>query len=495
MKTLVALSSSTHKLIRLLKNAVSLFSSGVADRVANFALTIVAVRVLSQYAFGGYTLIQALLMFGGLVVNFGIELVVVRTVSRDRFQARRVFGAAIVVMLMLALPAWGGIVALACLLRYPAEIQQLAMLAGVALPAMAVSQACVAILKALQRMEIFAVVSGSLSLITALLGIVALLNGLGLNTLVWLLVIKAIVDGAILLYVIHRKFVPLVLIWDVALLRLLLRQAAPIALLMMYSILLRRVDILLLGRLQTLNDVAVYGAVVRLSALLALVSASFVDALFPMLSSRWGDSRDASRRLYEKSLSFFSVLGFPIAFGTTILAVPILHLLFGETYVAGAVALALLGWAYLFSVIGGPVGSLLIIAADRLGRLILLAGLVVVLDVSLNLLLIPRFSYVGAATVTLLCSMANFGLRVYLIRDYFAYPIRLDRAVVRPALAALVMSGFLLLFPRMHLLLSVPVGVLIYLVTLTALGEFRRQQYHFLRETISSFRGKWVSEP
>jgi hypothetical protein len=51
------------------------------------------------------------------------------------------------------------------------------------------------------------------------------------------------------------------------------------------------------------------------------------------------------------------------------------------------------------------------------------------------------------------------------------------------------------LFPRMHLLLSVPVGVLIYLVTLTALGEFRRQQYHFLRETISSFRGKWVREP
>jgi hypothetical protein len=64
-------SSSTHELIKLSKNATALFSLGTMDRVANFVFTIVAVRVLSQYAFGSYTLIQALLMFGGLIVNFG----------------------------------------------------------------------------------------------------------------------------------------------------------------------------------------------------------------------------------------------------------------------------------------------------------------------------------------------------------------------------------------------------------------------------------------
>jgi O-antigen/teichoic acid export membrane protein len=486
METLVVPASSTRKLMKLSKNALSLFSLGMADRVARFLFTIVAVRALSQYAFGGYILIQTLLTFGGLLVNFGIDIVVVRMVSQYRSKAGRLLSAAIVTMLILALPAWGGIVGLAHLLRYPAEVRQLVLLAGGALPAMAVSQACIAILKALERMEIFALVSGALSLVAAFSGIVALLTGSGLSILVWLLVIRAVVDGAILLYVVHTRFVSLVLGWNIALLRLLLRCAAPIALLTMYSVLLRWVDILLLGRLRTLDDVAIYGAVVRLNDLLALIGASLVGALFPMLSARWEDSRAASWALFEKSLSVFSVLGFPVAFGTTILAAPVLRLLFGETYVPGALALALLGWTFFFNVIGGPVGSLLIIAADRLGRLILLVGLVVALNVGLNLLLLPRFSYGGAAAVALLCAMANFGLRVNLIRSYFARPIHLGKIVVRPALAALVMSGFLILFRRLHPLLSVPVGVLVYLVALTALGEFRQRQYHFLQETVNS---------
>lgn len=454
---------------RLLKNALSLLSLGVMDRAANLVLTVVATHVLSQSIFGAYMLIQALLMVGGLVIHFGLEFVVVRGVTQDRTQASRIFSVTVVAMSILALLSWGGIVAAASLLHHPPTVKRLVTVAGASLLGVALSQASVAMLKALERMEVFAAVKGLLSLLFSAAGITALLSGWGLNVLVTLLFARTLVGGVLLLVLVHRAFVPIVPIRDLGRLGLLFRQAAPIALLTVFSILLRQADVLLLGGLRPLREVALYGAATKIVASLVLVSDSFVGALFPRLSALWENSRRASRRLYERSVSLFSLFGFPIALGASVLGGSVLRWVFGETYGGGGVALALLGWAYLFKILGTPPSLLLIIAADRLRHLLLLAGSVVALNVSLNLLLIPRFGYPAAAGVTLLCAVVNAGVGFRMARHYFQPPVHLLRLIIRPALAALVMSGSLLLLSPWRPPLQILSGGLVYLIALIAL--------------------------
>jgi O-antigen/teichoic acid export membrane protein len=472
---------SARDVFKLLKIALSLLSLGLVERFAAMAFTVVAARHLGQYAFGAYSLIQTLLTVGGLVTGAGIEFVVVRVVSQNRAEAPRVFRAVLLLLLALVVPAWAAIIVTARLMGYPSEVWALVELGGAALIGMAVSQACVAMLKALERMEIFASTSGVLSILFSAAGIFAILGGRGLRVLVWLLIAKSVIDAAVLLYVTHARFVPIALRWDGAAVRSLLRHAAPVTLLVAFAILLRRLDLLIVGRLKGLNDVAVYAAAVRLTDFLTLMSASFVGALFPMLSARWGASREASRRLYEQSVAFFSVLGFPIAFGTTILAAPILELLFDQSYAEGSLALSLLAWSYLLTLVQGPAGLLLIIAADRLGKLNWIAALIVLGNVALNLILVPRFSYHGAAAAAVICSIATYAVRDYMVRHYFAEPIDVARIVVRPLVASIVMSAAMLGLGGADLFVRVAAGAVTYTATLATIGEFRNSRYDGVR--------------
>jgi O-antigen/teichoic acid export membrane protein len=478
-------------LFRLSKNAVSLMTVSLIDKLAGVLLFAIIARELSQVEFGMYSLVVTLFLLGGLLANFGLEYVIIRDVAKDRERARAMFNNCLLITLFFSGIAWPLIVGLAFLLNYPPEVITLVGFAGAMLIFMGLGQTAAAVLKAFERMEIFALIGSLKSVLGLVLGALALWLGGSVVALVVVLMITECLKAGALTWIVHRYFAPLVREYDKQTLLNIVKQAIPFALLMVYGILIRRVDLLLMGWLRPLDEVAIYGVAAKIADALSLLSTSMVGALFPAFSAKLASSRQEVWRLYNDSIGVFAILGFGAALAMLALAEPAILLVSGPKYLIGAVALRWLGWAFLFNVLSGPVGIVLLAAEDQMKQLMVMCAVVISSNIVLNVWLIPLYSYNGAAIAMFVSAFLGFAGRLILARTYFGQWPHLLSTIWRPCIAALGMAGALgLLHHELNIFATAIAGGLIYSLLLVVLGETRQARYEPIKHRLATVRSK-----
>jgi O-antigen/teichoic acid export membrane protein len=182
--------------------------------------------------------------------------------------------------------------------------------------------------------------------------------------------------------------------------RSLLRGAAPFLLYAVLGAVYYRVDAVLLSKLTTIAVVGWYGAAQRLfDTLVFLPTIVSATVMLPLLSTLSLRSSTELRLALAKGLDAMLILGVPIAVGLFALAESIVAVIYGGSAFAGTVPA--LRWLApgLLALYVNSILMVTIVAVNRERRLVLLAALCCVLNVGLNLLLIPSFAHVAAAAV------------------------------------------------------------------------------------------------
>jgi PST family polysaccharide transporter len=170
-----------------------------------------------------------------------------------------------------------------------------------------------------------------------------------------------------------------------------------------------RVDQLMLGTMKGHEAVGTYAAAARLSEVWYFVPIAIAASVFPaMVRAHAGDRRAFDGwmgRLYDLMVA----LALPIAVGVSVLSGPLIFLLYGQDYAESASILAIHVWAGPFVFLGAALSRWLI-AEDRLRFSLVRHGAGALVNVGLNLVLIPPFGGVGAAVSTLVSyAVASFG--------------------------------------------------------------------------------------
>lgn len=175
----------------------------------------------------------------------------------------------------------------------------------------------------------------------------------------------------------------------------------------------RHSDVLMLGIFLPAADVGVY----RIAAQGAILVSFTLAAMNAVVSSdfaRFHARRDAKRLqalLTQSSLLIF--LGaLPVAFVLIVFGGDIISLVFGMEFARGHAALAILCLGQLVNAGAGPVGYLLNMTGHA-RDVAWVSGLAAVLNVVLNLVLIPTFGLVGAASATAISLCAWNGILSY----------------------------------------------------------------------------------
>jgi O-antigen/teichoic acid export membrane protein len=478
-------------LLRIAKNSLSLVFLGLIEKVALVLLIAFVARRLCPAEFGAYNLIFSLIFIGGMFANFGVGNVLIREVAKDPTRGHILFNNGMLIATALSVLVWPLIFALAHRLNFDPKISSLIGIFGAVFIFSGLGQTASSVLKAYERMEIFALVGTIRSGANLVLSLLLLYAGGGLTALVMAFVITEALMAIVLTLIVHRYFTPIKWHFDLTEIKQIMIKAFPFGLLMAYGIMLRRIDLIFMGWLRPLDEVAVYGAAAKIVDLLSLISGSMVGALFPALSARLTASRSGLWQLYSNSIGVFAILGFGAAAAITVLAGPIILFLFGDTYAAGATTLRWLGWAFFWTVLSGPVGVLLVAAGDRMRGLLTMCLTVLAANILLNLWLIPLYSYKGAAIATFISSLLGFLGRLLLSRSYFKHLPNLGALMRRAFLASLFTGVLLKLCEGLNLFVLVALGGLIYTLTLGVLGEFREPRYTVLtskvRELIRTF--------
>jgi len=174
------------------------------------------------------------------------------------------------------------------------------------------------------------------------------------------------------------------------------RFTAPRSLQSLAQIALQRLDIVLLSALAGPAEAAVYGAVTRFLVFGQLGSQAIATAVQPKLSQLLAHrDHDAVNTLYRASTAWLVLLTWPayLLFAAFAAYVP---LVFGQGYEGGSRVIVVLALAMLVATGCGLVDNVLAMAG-RTTWTLMNALLALVVDVVLNLLLIPRYGMVGAA--------------------------------------------------------------------------------------------------
>jgi O-antigen/teichoic acid export membrane protein len=210
------------------------------------------------------------------------------------------------------------------------------------------------------------------------------------------------------------------------------------------------------------------------------MSGSILTALFPLFSSQWESARPQMIKACTYVMKFFLIVGLFSTAVITVLSRELIELCYGNQFPGSSNALVILVWSFLLYMLAAPLGILILIDKDRLQKFIPYALGVVILNILLNIVLIPTFSYIGTSISTVICSIVLFVFKVRFMRHIIPTYRVLYSIGFKPLIATLIMIIGLVLTKHMGLFLSFASGGIAFVITLWMLGEFHSEEYSAL---------------
>jgi O-antigen/teichoic acid export membrane protein len=381
----------------LMANSASLFASRIIVAILAWSGTIIVVRNLSHTEWGEFTFVFSFLGLAAIVsnvVNSQVALHGLLQPDADRFA-----GSYVILRGLLGLLAYSIAVTFVVVAGYSTVVVEATALGGLIVIIATPSIGFDAIFTVQMRMDRVAV-AGVLGQLVQFAAIA----------------IIAVLGGSVVLFTIPTVLCEIVILWwklgklrgmqrvryvpDVRRWGKLLRAAAPLAVGFAAATAYYSLDSVMLSKLDTFRAVGTYGIAYKFAGIVGFIPSVFCGVLLAVLIRSWPNAKDAFFDALRRASAVLLLIALMIAVEFVLFAGPAIRLLYSSQYVgaAGATRLVIGGECIgFFTTLGVTVYATF--GRNRLYAIAAIAGLVV--NFVANLYVIPRYSYHGAAWVTL----------------------------------------------------------------------------------------------
>jgi O-antigen/teichoic acid export membrane protein len=384
--------------VRLATNTI-VQTLGILGSAAISFFTFVAItRGLGPEAFGDFTAAMVFLFIPVVIADIGFSAAVIREISAAPERTERAMRASLPFRAVVSAGTVGLAAVIGVALPLNERTTDALLIGSIGSFLTLMTLALLPVLQAQLRMHwaVAGNMAGRLVTLGATLGALGL--DLGFKSIVWAQVVGIAVTFVIHLVAVSRtvRIRPVI---DTDYWRNLVLGSLVIGLAIGLSQIYFRIDTVLLALLTDSEEVGLYGAAYKFIELSQFTAAAVAVSMFPPLANfvATGDSR--AMPLVQKSFDVLVV-------GAVFLAV--LMLAFPEdiiTYTAGsdysdaAAALQILAPYVLFGFVNAGLWRVLL-ARNRDRTLLGMSATVLVINVALNLVLIPEYGYKAAAAVS-----------------------------------------------------------------------------------------------
>jgi O-antigen/teichoic acid export membrane protein len=259
-----------------------------------------------------------------------------------------------------------------------------------------------------------------------------------------------------------------------------LQYLLPSALIMIYLVIVwQRSEIFFLNRYSTVVELGFYNIGFTIYAIFSQMGWALINGYYPALSRLYGAQDWAEiNRQFSQALVFAAMYAIPISFGGFVIMGTILPLVYGPKMLPAVLPAQILYLGLIPAVLVGVLN----IALSTLGGVwwLALGGVsIAIVNLVLNILLIPGGGAVGAALANTLAQVAMLGLLLALVwlRYRLAYPWALiARLMVYGVLSTLILPAlafWLIPSPWLGLLLAVILAAGAYAALLLSSQSFK----------------------
>jgi len=473
--------SSSYQVSRnILWLSVSRVAALVLLGVAYFLL----LRYLQPYRYGQYQFILSYVLLFSMVVDFGVQQLVTKQMSEKPGETKTYFQNFFSFEVIVATGLYLLLLVIAYFNHYDQQVFYGIALAGLGMVVNALAYPFLAVMAANQDLRKVALINFLNSVVNISVIFAAIVFGKGIVFLASIQLIFGCLDLALYRFFV-RKYLPNPGIWramfrfDYVLIKDILKQGWPFAILVGFSAIYNRIDVLLISHLKGYTETGYYAAAYKIFDLLGFFPAAVSYTLFPFFSSLMAKNAIADVRLnLEKYIRLMVMAALPVAVGGTILSASLVFLVAGPGYEPSVPVLSVLVWAVALLFIYIPANALAISQLTKKAALI--TGVNVIVNVVGNLLLIPRFGILGAAVMTVASESIQAVFYYYFIKknitdfSFFKY-------AYKPMFAATCMGLVLWFIKDYSIVFTIPAGAAVYLILLFAVKSLTGGDIVFIK--------------
>ncbi len=478
---------------RIAYNTAVQFAGRIAGAVIAILTTRLIAEALGVAGYGRYTSIFAYITFFGAVADFGFFWYLVREVAKDKQNAETITANVITLRLIFAFFVLAIDTAIAFTIpRYDHEVRLGIVLLAGSMLWVTLSNTLIGVFQANERMNVPVMNELIGRTLTLILTWYAVSQGWSLMAIVWAALTGSFVIF-LLNYIFARRYIKIRLGFDTRLWRQIMRENVTLGINILLGIIYFKIDAVILSALKPSLDIGIYGAAYKVLEILLAFPAMFMGAVFPSLTKVIIQDKAHTSKILQKAFDLLAIAGWGVTIGMIVLAKGIIafttkgqggfltdatiHI--GNLAVTAPVVLQLLAPAVGLAFLGNFFVSA-IVASGSQKRLIVSNIINAVVNTSLNLLLIPAFTYVAAAGLTTISEIIMLIFSSVIVYQTLHFLPSL-RVLWRAAASAFIMGLCLLLIrDYFHVLVSTVIGGSLYIGLLFSTKSLDRQTFLLL---------------
>ncbi len=384
------------------RNTAWLMAATLGQKLVSFLAFYVIARLVGPVVTGKYFYAVSITSIFVVLADFGLTPVVIREMAANEEKGRAFLGRALRIkafLLPLAVLCSLGYLLLASVLSQTALEPDIFAAVGVAcfvLMADSISLIFYGALRGKRDLRFEAVGMLICQITTAISSIVILRLGGGVVGLVVALLLGSLWNlGWSMYHAVKRHATPLqaerVTVKAIAL------AALPFGLAGLFVKIYSYTDSLLLRQYFGHASVGQYAVAYKLTYALQFLPLTFVAALYPAMSADYAaGNHEGLRKALKNGMRLMMLVSVPLSALLSALAKPIILTFYGRPYEGAIAPMMVLPWVLIPIFLDFPVGSLLN-ATRRSSQKTISMGVTMVINVALNLVLVPTYGPLGAA--------------------------------------------------------------------------------------------------
>lgn len=464
------------------KNTGFLFIAGIIEKAISFILVIIIARYLGDVGMGKYSFAFAYTSIFVMFADFGISTFMIREVARDKTKTERLFKN--ILALKSTLVISGSLLAIVIILLVP-------KFKGVIFPVFLAicSQSLVkifipfrSVFVSHERMEYSSLVLITERIFALGLGYLALSKGYGLNGLLVALIIAALIALFVAYLFLSKKFVKLGFEFDMPFWKDIIKNSMPFGFATIFMMIYSKTDTIMLSIMKDYAVTGWYNAASKITEGLSFFGFYIIIATFPAMSKFHHTSKDALKLLFKKTAYYLWVLAFPMGIGITLLANKFIHLMYKGQFTNSIITLKILIWAEVFIFLNYGLGYLLN-SINKQKWFTLSTAITAILNLILNLALIPKFSYIGASIATLIAHATN-SILLYYLASKEGYVLNMVKLFYKPVIAGTIMGISMICLNYLNILILLLLSFIIYFAVLILIKGFEKEELNLLKSFV-----------
>lgn len=480
---------------RITANFASLLTSQIISRVLQLIIFAYLARMLGKEDFGIFSFAFAFGLLIAIIADFGLSSILVREISRDKKSASKYLSNALIIKVFLSIITIILSFLFLNIMGYSQEVKAVAyVMLGFAL-LQTFTELYYAIFRAFERMhyDAFIKLLRVLMLLAAIFYLIR--NGFGLlESSFAFFAIEAIVLIVAFL-ITYTRFVKISFEFDYAFSRELMKSSSLFFFSMIFIGMYLYIDQIMISKMRGTTEVGLYSAAANIIIALIFIPQMYGNAIYPVFSRFYLTSKKMLKYAYERSFKYMFILGLPAASGIFVLSDSIILALYGEEYIASSIVLKILS-GYIFLKFLNPLTGYTLISINKQGSRLFGQGTAALINILLNLILIPKYGIVGAASATLITEIIFLIIYKSFITKYGFTLGFVFKFIHKPVFATAVMVASLYLANRMvstyftgmisYLIAMIIFGMIIYSITLLTVRIIDKEDRYLIGKIIKS---------